>query len=817
MRSFKSFLLLSTLLGAMHSGFAANLPPIITPIASQTVAEGGTLSFTVSATDPEGRTVTIGAKRLQPWMSFAGNVFTANPVVGNSGAYDVTFGASDGSTKTTLTVTITVTNTNQAPTVNAIGDKSVSEGATLSFIVTATDPNQDALTLSASPLKSWMTFDGMTFTASPGYADNGSYTLTFSASDGALSGETKMTLTVNDVNQAPIFSTSSSQAVMEGATLSLPINVTDADNNPITITATGLKSWMTFAGTTLTLSPRSGDAGVYLLTLTASDGIVTTKLDMTVTVTVFTANLAPVLLELGNWQIGEGKVLSLPVNATDPDGDPVTITASSLQSWMSFDGKVFRARPGVGTLGEFSVSFTASDASLSVSQSVIVTVVVGGIGYPSPWTSYMGSVGGGADWATWNRHWLAASTGMSLVRDPSLTSSLYSSAASDLATHDLMLPITAFVRDSASMSEFLNLIQDGGVATWQEAVRAEVETLSLVDPSAKRVFYQLGNEITAKSISTNLRSWTASRGIAISGVARSYDTEMIPYYVEYFLAPTVDKVMQASSQYFGDPKAAIIALGSIGNALTTDARAWLDVLLDYQVQGTYAPALQGLRVYDLVDLITVHYVGPNSGLDEIWDKWKNKGRIRGLWTSEEIGSKAVDSGHGAGRALLTTAEQLNWFYKRTLTPEQSRVAFYDWNRDAAVAGTSVNEAMQVLYGFVPNDPLEVFSDGVTIAGNPGTLYGYRLNSVTDNNKRLIIVTPDFTEPALNASVTSVQIDKAGWSGTVTASVHQFSATGGHVLVGATVSQTATGYEVKFNSAVTLVGDGSALLITLQQL
>ena len=166
---------------------------------------------------------------------------------------------------------------------------------------------------------------------------------------------------------------------------------------------------------------------------------------------------------------------------------------------------------------------------------------------------------------------------------------------------------------------------------------------------------------------------------------------------------------------------------------------------------------------------------------------------------------------------MTTAEQLNWFYKRTLTPEQSRVAFYDWNRDAAVAGTSVNEAMQVIYGFVPNDPLEVFSDGVTIAGNPGTLYGYRLNSVTDNNKRLIIVTPDFTEPALNASVTSVQIDKAGWSGTVTASVHQFSATGGHVLVGATVSQTATGYEVKFNSAVTLVGDGSALLITLQQL
>ena len=360
------------------------------------------------------------------------------------------------------------------------------------------------------------------------------------------------------------------------------------------------------------------------------------------------------------------------------------------------------------------------------------------------------------------------------------------------------------------------MIYDGGVATWQEAVRAEVEQLSLLDPSAKRVFYQLGNEITQSSISTNLRDWAASRGIVIPGVAGSYDVDLIPYYVEYLLAPTVDKAMSAGTQYFGNPLAATIALGSIGNAATTEARTWLDLMLNYQVQGTYAPAQKGKYVYELVDLITVHYVANNTNLDEIWSKWKGKGRIRGLWTTEEIGAKAVDSGAGAGRALLTTGEQLSWFYKRSLTPDQSRVAYYDWNLNGAVTGTSPDEALVAMRNFIADDPLEVFTDGVTNVGTGvATLYTYRFNSVLDGNKRMLVVTSNFSDPLLSANLTSVQFNKEGWTGAVTATVHQFSATGGHGYVTATVSETATGYDIKFTTAPTLQGDGSALLITLQ--
>lgn len=812
-RQFARAFVLNFLLMLSTAVLAANLPPTFTPIASQSVTEGQVLSFPVVATDPEGSAVTITASGIKTWMSFSNGVFIATPGTTHSGTYTVGFTAKDASSaRSTLRVTITVVNANQPPTVNAISDKSVAEGASLSFTVSASDPDLNAVTLSASPLKSWMTFNGATFTATPGYADSGSYVLTFSASDGSLTGTTQMTLTVTDVNQAPVFSTSASQAVSEGAILSLPISVSDPDGAPLTLTATGLKPWMSLSGSILTLSPGYSDAGSYPITITASDGVKTSKLDMTVTVA--NANQAPVLADPGNWEIGDGKVLSLPVSATDPDGDPVTITASGLQSWMSFDGKVFRARPAAGVFGSFNISFTASDASSSASKTITVSVVAGGNGYPSAWTSYMGSVGGKADWASWVRHWLAASTGMSLVNNPSYTTDLYNSAAEDLATHDLMLPITGFVRDDVSMSEFLNLIHDGGVATWQEAVRAEVETLSMIDPTAKRTFYQLGNEITTSRISENLRNWAASRGISIPGTAVSFDTEMIPFYAEYFLAPTVEKVMQSSQQYFGDSQAAIIALGSLGSAILPDARGWLDVMLNYQVQGTYAPSLAGQHVYDLVDLITVHYVGPTSNLEEIWDKWQNKGRIKGLWTTEEIGAKAADAGQGAGRALLTTAEQLKWFYQRTLTPEQSRVAYYDWNLSGAVAGTSPDEAIQLIYGFVSNDPLEVFIDGVTLTGSNTDLLTYRLQSALNDGKRMIIATADFTQPLLNASVSTIHFGKEGWTGAVTANVHQFSPAG-HGVISASVKETADGYDVTLSPAAILQGDGSALLITLQ--
>lgn len=90
---------------------------------------------------------------------------------------------------------------NPPPTVNPIPDKSILVGQVVSFEVTATDPEDEPLTLSADGLPDGATFvdngDGTgTFTWPVGISQTGTYTITFIANDGTGQGSTTVTITV---------------------------------------------------------------------------------------------------------------------------------------------------------------------------------------------------------------------------------------------------------------------------------------------------------------------------------------------------------------------------------------------------------------------------------------------------------------------------------------------------------------------------------------------------------------------------------------------------------------------------------------------
>ncbi len=80
---------------------------------------------------------------------------------------------------------------NQPPTLASIGNKTIAEGSLLSFSLSASDADGDALTYSVSGnpggrLVFRSDSDGFTFTFewTPGSDDAGSYQVTFTASDG---------------------------------------------------------------------------------------------------------------------------------------------------------------------------------------------------------------------------------------------------------------------------------------------------------------------------------------------------------------------------------------------------------------------------------------------------------------------------------------------------------------------------------------------------------------------------------------------------------------------------------------------------------
>jgi hypothetical protein len=176
----------------------SNHPPVLTAPASETVAIGATLTFDVTATDPDGDHVDLIGSALPPGSNFTDHAndtgtFTWTPVAGQGGTYTASFTGLDGkgasgSASTQITVTGDVT-PNHPPTVSAPAAVQVNVGESLSLTVTASDPDGDPVALSASSLPSGATFtdhgdDTGTLAWIPGATQVNSFTVSFLGFDG---------------------------------------------------------------------------------------------------------------------------------------------------------------------------------------------------------------------------------------------------------------------------------------------------------------------------------------------------------------------------------------------------------------------------------------------------------------------------------------------------------------------------------------------------------------------------------------------------------------------------------------------------------
>jgi hypothetical protein len=92
------------------------------------------------------------------------------------------------------------TTLNHAPVISSIGNKIINEGLTLTFTVSASDPDGNGLIYSASNLPSGASFNNSThvFSWTPNFAQAGTHPgVRFSASDGSLSTYEDITITIN--------------------------------------------------------------------------------------------------------------------------------------------------------------------------------------------------------------------------------------------------------------------------------------------------------------------------------------------------------------------------------------------------------------------------------------------------------------------------------------------------------------------------------------------------------------------------------------------------------------------------------------------
>ena len=182
-----------------------NRPPVLLPIGDKTVNEGELLQFTIVATDPNKDTLTYGARGLPEGAAMSDETFSWTPAYEQAGTYQVTFTVSDAEFTVSQTITITANNVNRPPVFSPIGNKEVREGQMLFFTVSATDPDGDPLTYAAKDLPVGARFNPQmrVCTWVSTYTQAGTYTVTFTVSDGALTGEASVTITVINVNLPP--------------------------------------------------------------------------------------------------------------------------------------------------------------------------------------------------------------------------------------------------------------------------------------------------------------------------------------------------------------------------------------------------------------------------------------------------------------------------------------------------------------------------------------------------------------------------------------------------------------------------------------
>jgi hypothetical protein len=186
-------------------------PPVLTmPVSPLTVAEGETLTFVVSASDPDGDPVALRATPPIPNATFtatngvtASGTFNFTPDLTQAGTYDLAITARDplGLT-TTETVTIQVLEQDRPPTLTVAERFDVAEGQVLAFTVAATDPDGDPVLVSATGVPPNAVFlpGSATFSFAPDFEQAGTYQVVFEGVANDLSsGPVLVEIDVNDI------------------------------------------------------------------------------------------------------------------------------------------------------------------------------------------------------------------------------------------------------------------------------------------------------------------------------------------------------------------------------------------------------------------------------------------------------------------------------------------------------------------------------------------------------------------------------------------------------------------------------------------
>lgn len=233
--------------------------------------------------------------------------------------------------------TMTISPTNNSPILTDIGNKNIDEFSTLSFSVEATDIDGQTLQFTTSDLPANASFDGenKTFTFTPDESQGGStYQIKFTVSDGTFTDEETITVTVNEMNNAPTPQEDKYMTNEDSDLTLIPSDLLANDSDPdsaqsdlsIAGVADPSHGTVLFSSNKIIFTPSLNYFGPAGFSYTVTDGEMTNT--AAVTITVSPVNDAPVAGDV-LVSTNEDTLANIDLVGSDIDGDSLTYTVIS--------------------------------------------------------------------------------------------------------------------------------------------------------------------------------------------------------------------------------------------------------------------------------------------------------------------------------------------------------------------------------------------------------------------------------------------------------------------------------------------------------
>ncbi len=401
-----------------------NSPPTISNILDQVTNEdvtAGPLSFTLGDVETAAGSLTVsGSSSNQTLVPDANVVFggsgasrtvTLIPAADQSGTATITITVTDGEASAFDTFLLTVTAVNDTPTIASITDQVTDEDVALGpigFTIADMETAASSLSLSATSSDSALVpvgnvvFGGSganrTVTVTPALNQSGSVTITLIVSDGQTTADSSFLLTVHPVSDPPTISNIPDQTTDEDTPRGpISFTISDAETVASSLILSAASSNLTLMpldnialagnGTnrTVTLIPADNQSGSAAITVTVSDGDLSTSDSFVLTVnpvndaptispipdqlTAYLTPAGPITFTVGDVE----KAASL-LTLSAASSNPILAPTSNIVFGGSGAQRTVTITPTVNEYSTTTITLTVSDGSLTTSDSFVLTV-----------------------------------------------------------------------------------------------------------------------------------------------------------------------------------------------------------------------------------------------------------------------------------------------------------------------------------------------------------------------------------------------------------------------------------------------------------